>query len=66
MKPGSSRPIPLFNVVVLTFVSFFFILTAQTIYWTAQPVAATVAYADGSNDFDLPLFMAPILADTWQ
>ena len=62
MKPESLRSMPLINGVVLALVSFFFILAAQTIYWAAQPSAANVAYADGGDDFDLSLFMPPILA----
>ena len=63
MKLGSQLLISLLNILVLAFVSFFFILISQTIYWAAQPLVAVVAYADdGGDDFDLPLFMPPILA----
>ena len=41
-------------------ISFFFMLTIQTIYWTAQPETASLAIADDGDD--LLLSIVPVLA----
>ena len=53
MKLRSQRLMPFLKVVALTFISFFFILMTQTIYWADQPKAAAVVYAAEGDDADI-------------
>src|SRR6056297_3381225 len=60
MAHGSERLMRIFGVTAVILGVFFFTLAAQTIYWTACPEPAALAYAD--DDDDLLLSIPPILA----
>ena len=60
MRHFSQGLITCLSTIAVTMVSFFFMLTIQTIYWTAQPETASLAIADDGDD--LLLSIVPVLA----